>query len=316
MSGKTQHIVYAPIGWALRLLAMMPWRVLYAHADVLYFIAYHVFGYRKKVVRKNLAESFPDKDEDQRRHIERDFYRHFADYFVETVKLLHISEDDMKQRMRFENVHLIDEAIAQGQSVALYLAHVGNWEWITSLILWLNDNSRARGNVLGEVYRPLKNEWFDNFFLRLRSRFGTQNFPMKHILRVMLESNRDNRPMCIGFISDQHPRANDQDHVTLFLNHPTAVITGPEAIARKIDMRVIYLHTVKESRGHYVTTLVPMADHAAETQKGELSDLYIRLLEQNIVENPAIWLWTHKRWKHAVQMPNKQEQPHQNLSQS
>jgi KDO2-lipid IV(A) lauroyltransferase len=120
---------------------------------------------------------------------------------------------------------------------------------------------------------------------------------MKHILRVMLESNRDNRPMCIGFISDQHPRANDQDHVTLFLNHPTAVITGPEAIARKIDMRVIYLHTVKESRGHYVTTLVPMADHAAETQKGELSDLYIRLLEQNIVENPAIWLWTHKRWK-------------------
>ena len=158
-------ILYAPIGWALHLLALMPWWVLYLHADAIYFLVYHVIGYRTKVVRQNLNECFPGKTEQERRAIEKEFYHHFADYFVETIKLLHISDDDMRRRMVFHNAQLIDKAFDNNQSVVLYAAHYGNWEWVTSITLWFD--SRAHSDaVQGQVYQPLENEWFDNFSVK------------------------------------------------------------------------------------------------------------------------------------------------------
>ena len=114
------------------MLALMPWWVLYLHADVLYFFVYHLIGYRKKVVRRNLAECFPEKSDNERKTIEKEFYRHFTDYFVETIKLLHISDEEMRKRMVFHNAHIIEEAFDNKQSIVLYAAHYGNWEWISS----------------------------------------------------------------------------------------------------------------------------------------------------------------------------------------
>lgn len=281
----------------------MPWWVLYLHADLLYFVAYYVIGYRKKVVRQNLAECFPDKSAKERKVIEKEFYHHFTDYVAETLKLLHISDDDMRRRMVFHNAGIIEDAFNNGQSIVLYAAHYGNWEWVTSVTLWFNsaDHSDA---VQGQVYQPLENEWFDRFFLRLRQRFNTVCISQRVILREMISREREGRHLGIGFIADQHPLSNDEGHVLDFLHHPTAFITGPEAIGRKLHCRAAFFDVRKLSRGHYECTLVPLSDDIAAEPYGSVTTRYARLLERRIEAEPAYWLWTHKRWKRPVTFPD------------
>lgn len=300
---KWKNVIYAPIGWALKGLALMPWKVLYFHADIIYLIIYKIIKYRVKVVRQNLAECFPEKDEQWRHDVERQFYRHFADYFVETVKLLHISDDDMRRRLVFKNVEVIEDAIRSGQGIVLYAAHYANWEWITSVTLWFQDDTFDHGAIMGQVYQPLENEWFDRFFLNLRERFRTKCFTKQAILREMLTRRREGRQMAIGFISDQHPIVNHENYIRLFLNHPTAIITGPEAIARKLNTRAAYFDIRKLSRGHYECTLIPMSDNCADTEPHQLTDRFTDILEKRIKAEPAYWLWTHKRWKRPVSLP-------------
>ena len=297
------------MGWILWLFARMPWWLLYAHATGMYFLAYRVLRYRRKVVRQNLLECFPDKPESELKKIEKEYYRHFADYFFETIKIPRIKDEDIKRRMKFNHVNLIDEGIARGQSVMLYVSHYGNWEWITSLILWLSDETLKRGSVMGQAYHPLENPWFDRYFLKLRQHWGTQSIPGKQVFRTMLRSQQQGKYMVLGFISDQHPLPGDEGHVIKFLNHPTAMITGTELIASKLDMRVLCIDVRKTGRGHYEADLVPLSEHAAQEKKGDITNRYARLLEDRINAEPDYWLWTHKRWKRKVEYPeNYQEQ--------
>lgn len=295
-------ILYAPIGWALHLLALMPWWLLYLHADVLYFIAYHLIGYRKRVVQQNLKECFPEKSEQERKVIEKQFYHHFTDYFIETIKLLHISDEDMRRHMVFHNASIIEDAFNNNQSFVIYASHYGNWEWLTSVTLWF-DSAIHCDCVLGQVYQPLENEWFDKLFLKLRQRFGTACISKRTILREMISREREGRHMAIGFIADQHPWINEEGHVLDFLHHPTAFVPGAEAIARKLKCRVAYFDVHKVKRGHYECTLVPMSDNCANEPRGTITTRYARMLEKRIEEEPAYWLWTHKRWKRPVAFP-------------
>jgi len=300
---KFSKIFYAPIGWTLHLLALMPWWVLYLQSDILYLFIYYLIRYRRKVVKQNLEECFPDKSSQERKNIEKKFYRHFTDYFVETIKLLHISDDEMRKRMVFHNASIIDDAFDNGQSIVLYAAHYSNWEWITSVTLWF-DSKAHREDVQGQVYQPLQNEWFNKFFLDLRQRFNTVCINQKLILREMISCERDGRHLGIGFIADQHPLPNDQEHVIDFLHHPTAFLTGPEAIGRKLNCRAAYFDVRRVKRGHYECTLIPLSDNCANEPHGSITTRYARMLEKRIQEEPIYWLWTHKRWKRPVVFPD------------
>ncbi len=296
-------VLFTPLGWALHLLAFMPWWWIWLNADCLYLLAYHVLRYRRKIVARNLRESFPELDAAQLGKIERRFYRQFADYFFETVKLLHMTDADVRRRMTFEGAEQVSAAAEQGQNVMLYGSHIGNWEWLTSITMWFSDRSKQNGLIMGQAYHPLENQWFDRFFLHLRSRYSVC-FPSHQIMRVMIRNRQQGRNMVLGFLSDQHPLVNDQEHVVEFLHHPTAIITGTESIARKLDMAVFYFEMHKTGRSRYHCRIVPMARHAAATPKGALSNLYAQLLEANIKADPGIWLWTHNRWKRPVQYNN------------
>lgn len=300
------NILYAPLSWLMKGISYLPLRVLYCFSDVIYFLAYRVVGYRRSTVRKNLSESFPEKDEKEIRQIERDFYRHLADYFVETIKLLHISDDEMKRRMTFEGVEHVDRFLSSDKSITAYFSHTGNWEWVPSITLW-SSLVIGKDAEFCQVYRPLKNKWFDRFFLSLRSRFGSRSFPKQTVLRDLLYLRRDKMPSITGFMSDQKPSHGDPTHVVMFLNHPTAMITGTETITRRLDMAAVYFDMDKISRGHYRLTIRPMADDVKSLSQFELTECYARLLETTIRRNPAIWLWSHKRWKYPVSIPDNNQ---------
>ncbi len=294
-----KHWLYMPVKWVLNGLAYLPLRVLYVLADVIYFLLFYVVRYRRKVVFKNLHESFPEMTEEQVKATAKQFYLNFADYFVETIKLHHISDSEMMRRMEFVDVDIIDRLWDEGRSIVCYFSHCGNWEWAPSITL----HTRRRPGEsceFGQVYRPLRNKFFDRYFLDLRSRFGSLSFPKSSVLRDLLRMRRAGTLSITGFMSDQKPSHGDVTHVVEFLNHPTAIITGTEQLARRLGMAVVYWDMEKLSRGHYRITTRLMAEDASATEPYRLTDQYARLLETTIRRNPSIWLWSHKRWKIPV----------------
>jgi len=302
-SRRLSDIGYAILGKLLSLLARLPLRGLYILSDILFILAYHLVRYRRKVAEKNIADSFPARPEAERKAIVRSFYRNLTDIFVETVKLLHISDGEMKRRMEFRNVELIDRFIEEGRSVCIYFSHCGNWEWTPSVTLWsryLLTDKHVKG---GQVYRPLRNGWFDKWYLRLRSRFGTVSYPKRTVFRDLIKARREGLVTVTGFMSDQKPSHGDPTYVTTFLNHPTAMITGTETLARKLDMAAVYWDMEKISRGHYRVTVRLVADNPSGLEPMVLTDRYTRMLEATIERQPSIWLWTHKRWKNPVTLP-------------
>ena len=148
-----QNIIYSPLYLWFKLHALLPMRVLYLLADLLYYPLYYVVHYRRRLVFENMRNAFPDKSEQELIRLEKKFYRHFCDYIVETIKLLHISDEEMRRRMVFEQTEIIDRLFDQNRSIIILLGHFGNWEWVPSVTLW----TRTPDVLFAQIYRPLKN---------------------------------------------------------------------------------------------------------------------------------------------------------------
>lgn len=294
-----------PVGYhivlpLLTLVALLPLRALYVLADAAYFLIYKVVRYRRGVVRENLAKCFPELTTAQRLDIERRFYRNFADVAVETIKLLHISDDEMRRRMEFVDVDLIDRLVASGRDVAVYFSHCGNWEWAPSVTLHA---AHHHGVDYCQVYRPLRSRTFDALMLHIRGRFGSSSFPKATVLRDLIKLRRTDVRTVTGFMSDQKPSHGDPTVVDLFLNRPTAFISGTETLVRKMGMAAIYWDMERLSRGHYRITCRLLDDGTLSSEKGSITRHYASMLQRTIRRDPAIWLWTHKRWKIPVELP-------------
>ena len=299
-----KHWQYLPVQGLLYIISLMPFWVLYGLADFIFVLVYYVVRYRRKIVAKNMRESFPELSDKELKKIARKFYRNFADYIVETIKLNHISDDEIKRRMVFKNMDVIDRLFDEKRSIAAYFSHCGNWEWVPSITLW-SRHTTGKDVEFCQVYRPLKNKWYDEYMLRLRSRFNSLSFKKKTVLRDLLLLRRREMPSITGFMSDQKPSKGDESHIVKFLNHPSAVITGTEQVARKLDMAVVYFDMHKLSRGYYELEVKLITDNTSTMEPMAITDAYVKLLEETIKRNPSIWLWTHNRWKHKVKMPNE-----------
>ncbi len=282
------YLTYA----VLWLFSLLPMWVHYLISDGIYVIVYHLVGYRKKLVRKNLSDSFPEKSEAEIIRIEKDFYRWFCDYFVETIKLLTISRQELRRRMVFKGAELVNKLTENGQSCAVYLGHYCNWEWITSLPLWVTPKAQC-----GQIYHVLENSEFDKLFLKLRQRMGAVCIPMAETLRKLAEYRQQQQPVVIGYISDQVPFWNNIHHWCPFLNHDTPVLTGTERLARSAGHAVFYIDVERPKRGYYVAEFKLIARDPKQTEDYQLTDAYFTLLEASIRRAPQFWLWTHNRWK-------------------
>lgn len=303
-------ILHAILYALLKSVARLPFRALYALSDVMFVLAYYIVRYRRKAVAKNLRESFPGKPEKELRTIAHEFYRNFTDYLVESIKLLHISDDEMKRRMVFEGMGTVDHLLGEGKSIAAYFSHCFNWEWAPSITLWSSlPNYAVDGNgaAFCQVYRPLRDKWFDALMLKVRGRFNPISIPKQRTLRELLTLRRDGIPSITGFMSDQKPSHGDPTYVTTFLHHPTAMITGTETLARRMGMAAIYWDMHKLSRGHYKISIRLIAENVADTEPMSVTDTYTRLLQANIEREPALWLWSHKRWKIPVSLSDAGE---------
>ncbi len=281
------YIVYGLV----KLISYLPFSVLYVFSDIVFFFVNYILRYRRKVITSNLKNSFPEKSDEEIHKIRREFYSHFCDTFIETIKMWSISEEEMKKRCKFLNPEVFDVYKEQNKNVITILGHYGNWEWLSSFALWRDANYLP-------VYKPLHNKVFDNMFLKIRKRFGAIPVAKDDTLRTMIRYRNEEKLSATVLIGDQTPKKNSISYWTKFLNQDTAILIGTERIAKKLDQAIIFIKMNKIKRGYYEVDLIPLFDNPKETEEFEISEKHTRVLENIIKENPAYWLWSHKRWKH------------------
>ena len=278
----------------IRIFSLLPLSVLYMISDVmLYPIVYYVARYRLKVVRKNLRNSFPVKSHDELKNIEKKFYHHFADLIVEVVYGYRVGDEEMRERVVFENVDLVEDLASKTHGVIAYLGHMGNWEWLVDL------NKRFVNPAMVEynVYRQLKNPASDKMMLELRSKRGGECIEKNQLLRKLVLLRRADHPFVIGMLSDQKPSKRSSYVWTQFLNQETAFLDGSEVLAHKFGFSAVYAHIRSTKRGYYRIRFEQITDDPSTMQPKEMTKRYAELLEQNICAHPEQWLWTHNRWK-------------------
>lgn len=271
----------------------MPLGVHYGIADyILYPLLYYVARYRRKIVAKNLALSFPEKSDTERTRIAKDFYHQFCYTFVESVYGYRISDEEMRQRVVFEGMDEVNRLVDAAGGGIFMLAHFGNWEWMASLQQWLSP-----GVTELNVYRRIKSQAMDRLMLDLRAKRGGVCVEKQRILRELVRYRAEKKPVIVGLLSDQKPRPEVTRTWTTFLNQETGFLDGGEMLGKKFGYPVFYVYITREKRGYYRAKMLPLAANPKETAEGEITLAYARILEQNIQEQPALWLWTHNRWK-------------------
>ena len=287
------YIIIYPILW---LISNLPFRLLYGLSDIIYVFIYKIFGYRTSTVKSNLELVFPDKSDKEIKAISSKFYHHLCDMIVESIKSMTISEAQLKKRYKFTNIELINDLEKKQRSIILMCAHYGSWEWIFIMQKYIKHKGYA-------IYKRLSNKYFDKLVKRIRARHNTSLITTKETLTVLNTCKIKGELTINGFVSDQSPKVNKAFHWNEFMGIKVPMYTGAEMLAKKLDMAVVFFGVKRIKRGYYETTFKTISENPNEFKDYEITDTFFKLVEDQILENPQYYLWTHKRWKHKDKVP-------------
>ncbi|OMQ11520.1 lysophospholipid acyltransferase family protein [[Flexibacter] sp. ATCC 35103] len=285
------YILAYPLLW---LISILPFRLFYWLSDCVYFLVYHVIGYRLKVVRENLALTLPHLTKEERKEIEKKFYQHMCDMFLEMIKTMSISPEEMQKRFTVTNIEVLREYEKKGKSVVLVASHYASWEWLLTI------NKRIAFRGIG-VYKKIANPYFDKLIRKIRSKYDAELVETRKTIPLMAQNQRDGILSLYGLASDQSPKLDRIFHSMKFMGIEVPVHTGAEMLAKKYDLSVIFVKVKKVARGYYEATIVPIAEDPKEYDNFEITEKYLREVEKQIYEAPEFYLWTHKRWKHRIE---------------
>jgi KDO2-lipid IV(A) lauroyltransferase len=270
---------------------MLPFSLLYLLSDFVFIIVYRIIGYRKKTVRENMAMTLTHLSEKERLIIEKKFYHHMCDLFLEMIKTMTISKEEICKRYAFKNIEVYKEIEKKEKSIAIMCAHYASYEWAVSL------NYHSHYKSYG-IYKKLKNPYFDKLVHKIRSKFKAILITTKETIPTIIKNNNNNILSVYGFASDQSPKENTAFHYAKFMGIEVPVHTGAEMLAKRYNMNVVFLKTKKIKRGYYEGSIEMLSENPKEVPNYELTDQFLKLVEQQIYEAPEYYLWTHKRWKY------------------
>lgn len=269
----------------------MPFRVLYFISDFCFLVVWFFIGYRKKVVYNNLKNSFPGLNNQEIKSISKKFYRHFLDLFIETIKLSHLPEKEIRKRVKYKNIQLLEDYYRQGKSVITIFGHYCNWEWHAGFPLHSSHKTIA-------LYKPLKDKRFDSWLLKLRRRFGAELVPTMRIMHALFHYHGQGILFNCAFLADQSPQLKNTHHWINFLNQQTIVLLSAEKIARRFNIPVVYMKMQKLKRGYYTCEVVNLTSDPSCVEEFGITQMFFNKLEEQIREQPELWLWSHRRWRH------------------
>ena len=294
-----QLLVFILVYPFLWFISILPYRLFYGFSDLVCFLVYHLIGYRKKVVRDNLELVFPTKSKQEINRIEKKFYTHMCDMFLEMVKTMNLSKDEVKKRYDVINIETLQKVL-QTKSVLVVCSHYANWEWNVSI----NNYVDAKGYA---VYQKIGNKYFDAFIKKVRARWNTTLITQRETVKTVIGNHKNNIRAGYGMVSDQSPQWHRAQYWSEFMGIKVPIFNGTEIMARKMDLAVVFLKVSKVKRGYYKAEFIPITMAGGSTEKNEITDQFLRLTENQIREAPEFYFWTHKRWKHRDKVPENND---------
>lgn len=285
-----QFIAFILIYPLLWMISVLPFRLLYLLSDFFFLIVYYIIGYRKKTVRKNLSIALPYLSSKERLLIEKKFYHHLCDLFLEMIKTLTISEKEMNKRFTCSNLDALKELESKGKSIALMTAHYASYEWSISMNKKLGFEGYA-------IYKRINNRYFDRLVRNIRSKFGATLITTKETIPTIEENFKKGHLGIYGFASDQSPKLSKAVHWGDFFGMTTPLQTGAEMLSKRYDMTMLFMRIRKIKRGYYEARFEILSDNPGAVPDYELTDLFMKKVENLILEAPEYYLWTHKRFK-------------------
>lgn len=286
-------ILVYPLLWGI---SRLPFSLLYLLSDGVYTVLYRIIGYRKKVVRHNLALVFPEKGAQERLQLEEKFYKHLCDMFLEMIKTMGISSKALQKRFVFTNLDVLHQLEAKNKSVMLLFPHYASWEWVIALDTHIVSKGYA-------VYQKIKNRYFDALVRRIRQKFGTTLITTTETIDLATQNKEKGILSMYGILSDQSPMRQKALLWTSFMGIVVPAHTGAEMLCRKLDLPAVYLEVTKVQRGYYQGTFHLITKKPRELQKFALTKTFLKMAEASIRKAPEYYFWTHKRWKHKDKMP-------------
>lgn len=293
-----QFLIYILVYPVLWIISLLPFRLLYLLSDGLFIFLYYIIGYRKKVVISNLQLVFPNKSETEIKSIRKKFYQHMCDMFLEMAKTMSISEKSLKKRFNVKNPEELKRLESLDKSIIMMFGHYASWEW--SVILQQYINFKGLG-----VYKKLANPYFDRLVRGIRSKFSTTLISTKQTISFITDLEAQGVKSITGFISDQSAHPNKEVYWSEFMGITVPCFTGAERLAKRLDLSTAFLKVKKISRGHYEAEILTLAEDSRMYKDYELTDLFLKEVEQQIYEAPEYYFWTHRRWKHRNKIPIK-----------
>ncbi len=290
---RLAYLLAYPLLW---ILSRLPFPLLYFLSDGIFLLVYHLIRYRRKVVRQNLELVFPEKPKEELRRIERKFYAHLCDMFLEMVKTMGISRAELDQRFTFTNLEVVRDLEEQGKSVMLMFPHYASWEWVISL------DPHVKGQGVA-IYQPINNKYFDRWVRKVRAKLGTTLITTKETRDVILRNKTEGNLITYGILSDQSPMPKKARHWAPFMGVTVPMHVGAESLCKRMDLPAIYLKIRKLRRGHYQGSFILLAENPEEVPDYGITDAFFREVENSIREAPEYYFWTHKRWKHRNKVP-------------
>ncbi len=288
------YYIFYVFNW---LITLLPLKILYIFSDLTFLILYYFPSYRRDVVSTNLKNAFPEKSETERKFIEKKFYRHLADIFIETFKLSHLSKEEHMKRFTASNLGILEKLLLEKRDIIAVLGHYNNWEWLSVFPLYTKYKAVS-------IYKPLQNRFFDRFINNLRSKHGMILTPMSSIVREIINDRKNNINTISAFISDQTPQKSEIKYWTTFLNQDTPVYLGTEKVAAKYDMAIVFFNIQKIKRGYYNLNIELLFEHTAGLPDHFITESHVRRMEEIVIEKPEFWIWSHRRWKHKRPLEN------------
>ena len=285
-------ILLYPFLWVISIL---PDKIFYGFSDFMYFLVYRVVGYRKIVVRNNLKLVFPNKSEQEIKYIQKEFFKHMCDMFLEMVKTMSLSKEAVKKKYNVTNIEVFQE-IEKTKSILIVCSHYANWEWNVSI----NNYVQSKGYA---VYQKINNKYFDTFIRKTRAKWNTELITQQETVKTVVRNHQNGIRAAYGMVSDQSPQAHKAQYWKEFMGIKVPIFNGAETLARKLDLAVVFLKVSKVKRGYYKAEFIPITLAGKNTDKNEITNRFLELTEQQIKERPEHYLWTHRRWKHRDKAP-------------
>ncbi len=273
----------------IKLFSRVPLRALYVFSSFLYLLAFYVVRHRHGVIREQLEKVFPEWSDAERERVHKRFLGNFCDVVVEVLKSVSMTEADMRARVRIVNLEAARRHLDAGQSVMLVTSHLCNWEWL------LHGVALQLGYPVDAAYKPLHDQWAERLMLRIRSRFGARLVPAKELLADFLRRRGIVRAVAMN--ADQAPVSTDKRYWTRFLGQDTAFYIGAEQIARATRLPILYARVRRMRRGYYEVELRPLWDGREAAEPNAMTERYARACEADVLESPADWLWSYRRWR-------------------